>query len=163
MHIPSLAKIHQYLLKLSSGNENMDMSRADNAIKNWQNLPISNPKPDLHNINGHTKFEENPLKFTHVIARKRKYGWMDTRTTNVKTTVWLGIFFFFLIWVLWPFQEYFTYIKPIVQRWAKTGEPGKKTTWPSVSKAWLSHKPPKRGSNHSGEKLNGLKVNTPIH
>ena len=37
------------------------------------------------------------------------------------------IFFFFLIWVLQPFQEYFTYIEPIVhQRWAKTGEPEEK-------------------------------------
>ena len=36
-------------------------------------------------------------------------------------------FFFFFIWVLRPFQEYFTYIEPIVhQRWAKTGEPGEK-------------------------------------
>ena len=35
--------------------------------------------------------------------------------------------FFFLIWVLQPFQEYFTYIEPIVhQRWAKTEEPGEK-------------------------------------
>ena len=34
---------------------------------------------------------------------------------------------FFLIWVLWPFQEYFTYIEPIVnQRWGKTGVPGEK-------------------------------------
>ena len=34
---------------------------------------------------------------------------------------------FFLTWVLRPFQEYFTYIEPIVhQRWAKTGEPGEK-------------------------------------
>ena len=33
----------------------------------------------------------------------------------------------FLIWVLRPFQEYFTYIEPIVhRRWAKTGEPGEK-------------------------------------
>ena len=31
-----------------------------------------------------------------------------------------------LIWVFRPFQEYFIYIEPIVQRWAKTGEPGKK-------------------------------------
>ena len=39
----------------------------------------------------------------------------------------LMIFFFFLIWVLCPFQEYFTYIKPIVhQRWAKIGVPGEK-------------------------------------
>ena len=36
-------------------------------------------------------------------------------------------FCFFLIWVLRPFQEYFTYIEPIVhRRWAKTGEPGEK-------------------------------------
>ena len=39
----------------------------------------------------------------------------------------LFIYFFFLIWVLRPFQEYFTYIEPIVhRRWAKTGEPGEK-------------------------------------
>ena len=32
-----------------------------------------------------------------------------------------------MIWVLRPFQEYFTYIKPIVnQRWAKAGIPGEK-------------------------------------
>ena len=37
-----------------------------------------------------------------------------------------GLFFFY-IWVLWPFQEYFTYIEVIVhQRWAKTREPGGK-------------------------------------
>ena len=36
-------------------------------------------------------------------------------------------FFFFLIWVLRPFQVYFTYIEPIIhRRWAKTGEPGEK-------------------------------------
>ena len=48
-----------------------------------------------------------------------------------------GLFFFFLVVVvvvvvvggggLRPFQEYFTYIEPIVhQRWAKTGGPGEK-------------------------------------
>ena len=30
-----------------------------------------------------------------------------------------------------------------------------KTTWPSVSRTWLSHMWPKRDSNHSGEKPNG--------
>ena len=35
-------------------------------IKNWWNLPISNPQPDLHNINAHTKFDENPLIFTEL-------------------------------------------------------------------------------------------------
>ena len=32
----------------------MGVSRADNSIKIWHNLTISNPKPDLHNINAHT-------------------------------------------------------------------------------------------------------------
>ena len=50
----------------------MGVFRADNSVKNWRNLPISNPKPDLHNINAYTKFGENPLMFTQVIIRKRK-------------------------------------------------------------------------------------------
>ena len=61
-----------YLLKLSSGNENMGMPRADNSVKIWRNLPISNPKPDIDNINAHTKFGENPLMFTQVIIWERK-------------------------------------------------------------------------------------------
>ena len=64
MHIATLVKIPFYLLKLSSGNENMGVSRADNSVKIWWNLPISNFKPDIYNINAHTKFGENPLKFT---------------------------------------------------------------------------------------------------
>ena len=47
-------------------------SKIDEIVKNWRNLPISNPKPDLHNINAHNKFGENPLMFTQVITRKRK-------------------------------------------------------------------------------------------
>ena len=34
------------------------MWQASNSVKNWQNLLISNPKPELHNINAHTKFGE---------------------------------------------------------------------------------------------------------
>ena len=52
----------------------MGVSWADNSIKIWWNLPNSNPKPDLHNINEHTKFGENPLMFTKVIIQKQKYG-----------------------------------------------------------------------------------------
>ena len=81
----SLMKIHQQLLKILSINENTGMSRADNSVKNWWNLPISNPKPDIHNINAHTKFGENPLKFTQVIVRKQKYGWTDIRQTDRHT------------------------------------------------------------------------------
>ena len=74
IHIASLVKIPCYLLKLSSGNENMGVSRADNSVKILRNLPISNPKPYLLNINAYSKFGENPLLFTQVIVRKRKYG-----------------------------------------------------------------------------------------
>ena len=34
------------------------------TVKNWRNLPVSTSKPDLHNINAHKKFGENPLTFT---------------------------------------------------------------------------------------------------
>ena len=44
MHIASWVKRSCYLLKLSSGNENMGVSRADNYVKIWRNLPISNTK-----------------------------------------------------------------------------------------------------------------------
>ena len=91
MHIASLVKIPCYLLKLSSGNENMGVSWADNSVKICRTLPISNPKPELHNINAHTKFGENPLMFTQVIIRKQKTDGRtydgrrtDTRTSNVK-------------------------------------------------------------------------------
>ena len=89
MHIASLVKIPCYLLKLSSGNENKGVSRADNSVKIRRNLPISNPKPDLHNINAHTKFGENPLVFTQVIIWKQKKtdGQMDNGRTDGHTDV----------------------------------------------------------------------------
>ena len=62
----------------------MGVSRADNSVKILRNLPISNPKPDLHNINAHTKCGENPLMFTQVIRKRKTDGRTDTRTSNVK-------------------------------------------------------------------------------
>ena len=56
MHITSLVKRLCYLLKLSSGNENMGVSRADNSVKISRNLPISNSKPDLLYVNAYNKF-----------------------------------------------------------------------------------------------------------
>ena len=52
----------------------MGVSPGDNSVRIWQNLPISDPKPDLHNINRYTKFGENSLIFTQVIIRTRTYG-----------------------------------------------------------------------------------------
>ena len=57
----------------------MGVSRADNS-----KLPISYPKPDLHNSNAHTKFGVNPLMFTQVIIRKRN---TDVRRTDGHTNV----------------------------------------------------------------------------
>ena len=79
IHRANLVKIACYLLKLSSGNENMGVSRADNSVKIRQNFPISNPKPDLLNVNAYNKFGENPLLFTEVIFQKRKYGRVSGR------------------------------------------------------------------------------------
>ena len=59
----------------------MDMSRADNCQK-LTNFPISSPKPDLHNINAHTKFSENSLKFTEAIIQKQKYWQTDIQQTD---------------------------------------------------------------------------------
>ena len=42
------------LLKLLPLNKNTEVLRADNSVKNWRRLPISNPKPDFHNINAQT-------------------------------------------------------------------------------------------------------------
>ena len=36
------------------------------TVKNWRNLPIRNPKPDLHNINAHIKFGKNSLRFIQL-------------------------------------------------------------------------------------------------
>ena len=40
---------------------------------------MSNPKADLHNINAHIQFGENPLRFTQVIVLKVKYGYTAGR------------------------------------------------------------------------------------
>ena len=88
---------------------------------------------------------------------RRKLTWLYAKVKQSLKMYVVKHLFFFLIWVLRPFQEYFTYIEPIVhQRWAKNRRTRRKTTWPSVSRTWLSHIWPELGSNHSSEKPNGL-------
>ena len=88
-------------------------------------LPQKRHTPDLSfELILKSKMEKNNLV----------YIWKESKMANKYITVGIGgskkqrfFFFFFLIWVLRPFQEYFTYIEPIVhRRWAKTGEPGEK-------------------------------------
>ena len=82
---------------LSSENENIGMLLANNPVKNWLNLSISNPKPDLHNISAHTKFGEIPLYVLKLSPGNENtdghtmwnhntlplsYGWTDVRQTD---------------------------------------------------------------------------------
>ena len=139
MHIPSLVRIHWRLLKLSSENENMGLSRADNSVKIWRNLPISNPKPDIHNINAHAKF-------TQVIIWKwktdrRMYDWQTDGKTHRRPT-WdhntpplysggkstdTGIFSFFFMkpWILiWRVsQRCFLWVPTGTFSWNKKNRP----------------------------------------
>ena len=58
------------------------MLLTDISVKDWRNLPINNPKSELHNSDAYTKFGENPSIFTQVIIRKQKYGQTDGHTTD---------------------------------------------------------------------------------
>ena len=51
----------------------MGVSRADNSTKTWRNLPFSNLKPDLHNINAHNQVRWKFMKFTRY-HQKMKSG-----------------------------------------------------------------------------------------
>ena len=50
------------------------------TVKNWPNLPISNPEPDLHNSNAHTKFGEKPIDIYSSYDLETKilmcHGWI---------------------------------------------------------------------------------------
>ena len=65
------------------------MLRAENYVKIFKKFAISNPKPDLHNINVHIKFGENPLTFTLKLSNAKENtdkgmdSRMDGQTTNV--------------------------------------------------------------------------------
>ena len=56
--IPSLKKISKKNAK-DSENNFITSIKGYNSVHVCQNLPICNPKTLLHNIDSHTKFEEN--------------------------------------------------------------------------------------------------------
>ena len=78
MHIASLDKIPCYLLKLSSGNENMGVSRADNSVKNWRKCPLAISN-QISTISMHILSLVKIHWCLLVIIRKRK---TDGRTTG---------------------------------------------------------------------------------
>ena len=82
MHIPSLVKIHWYLLKLSSRNENTDVLQADNSVKNWWNLPITKPN-QISTIWMHTL---SLVKiYWHLLKLPSRNKNMDGRIYNKQT------------------------------------------------------------------------------
>ena len=88
MHIASLVKRPCYLLMLSSRNENMGVSQADNSVKIWRNLPISYSKPDLLNVNMYSKFGENPLLLLKLSFGNENMG-MSRADNSVK--IWRNL------------------------------------------------------------------------
>ena len=73
-NMQSLKKISQKLLKLESGIEKMQFLtsiKGHNSKVIRRNLPSSNPKPLLADINSYAKFKENRSKTTQVRERKR--------------------------------------------------------------------------------------------
>ena len=62
----------------------MGLSRADNSVKTWRKLAISNPKPDLHNINAHTKFVKIHWCLLKLSSGNENMGvyWADNSVKN---------------------------------------------------------------------------------
>ena len=59
--------------------------QANLTIPNWRNLPISNPKADLHNIYAQTKFHENPLILSYHPEMKIRYvSWAGNSLKNCR-------------------------------------------------------------------------------
>ena len=52
--------------------------------KNWRNLPISNPKTDLHNINAYSNFGKNHVDIYSSYHLDTKYGWTYDNQKLVK-------------------------------------------------------------------------------
>ena len=66
--------------------------------------------------------EDNPHKMSKPIFWEKYIKMLSAEIVPNKLSV---IFFFYFVFTV--FQEYFTYIEPILhQRWAKTGEPVEK-------------------------------------
>ena len=103
----------------------------------------------------------NYLMLSTILWKKKK---KKKKMLYVLTHFFFFFFFFFFDLGFTALSRIF-HIYP-ADRSSKVGEnrrTRRKTTWPSVSRTWLSHIWPERGSNHSGEKPNGLRVNSLIH
>ena len=53
----------------------MGVSQADNSVNILRNVPISNPKPELLNVNAYSKFDENSLSM-HIASLVKIPGYL---------------------------------------------------------------------------------------
>ena len=60
----------------------MGVSRADNSVNILRNLPISNPKPDLLNINAHSKIDENPIIYSSYHPETKIWACLEQITPS---------------------------------------------------------------------------------
>ena len=72
-------------------------------------------------------------------------------------------FFFFGFGFYCPFKKISLISSRSFIKGGKNRRTRGKNIWPAVSRTWLSHMWPEQGSNHSGEKPNGLRVSSLIH
>ena len=108
------------------------------------------------------EYPQHVKKFRNTLLKKT--------TCKIQCGFWCCFFFvfFFIVFFLFGFYGCFKNISLISSRsfikgGRKPENSGKKTTWPSISRTWLSHMWPDQGSNYSSEKPNGLRVSSPIH
>ena len=121
---------------------------------NWQTLSDNQIRKSFWSIN---KEIWNSCSIESMWITSHTYSYV------LSSHVLLQIFFFFIIFFF--FYLGFTALSIIFHLYrtdhsSKVGENRRtreQTTWPSVSRTWLSHMWPERGSNHSGEKPNGLR------
>ena len=71
MHMQNLAKFHQFVPKLLSGNEILTKTEGHNSVKNLRKLTCNNPNLDLVNINAYAKFGQIPSICSQDIQLKR--------------------------------------------------------------------------------------------
>ena len=75
-----------FIIKIWNDNtQPLSCGRLITLSKIDKNLPISNPKPDLHSINAHIKFGKNPLIFSYCQETKIwTDGWQMGRQIKPK-------------------------------------------------------------------------------
>ena len=66
----------------------MGVSWADNSVKIWRNLPISNPKPDLLNVNAYSKFGEIPCYLPKLSSGNEN---MDMSRADNSIKIWWNL------------------------------------------------------------------------